>query len=274
MEDQMEDAQKVPQRTSAGHNENSSRERDEWHYQVEGRKFGPVSLQAMKNLLHLGVILRDSLVWKPDFGDQWRPVRETEIVPDPALPPRPADTSPQSSPNLEWYYEHKGKRVGPVTTNALRAMVQSGDVSFDTMVWNAGLGQQWKSVRETEIGKSNLPPPLPASQINNNFALVIALVPVIGIAIEVAVNAATGWSAPAGILWLVYTPVQFVLVMLDMDQIEKSGRRTSHGWLIWFLIMPVYLYKRAKAVGQPLTYLWLWLLSCVAAAAILAMSTP
>ena len=43
----------------------------QWHYAVQGREHGPVSLEALVSLAREGQIRADDLVWNPEIGNQW-----------------------------------------------------------------------------------------------------------------------------------------------------------------------------------------------------------
>ncbi len=52
----------------------------EWFYESEGKRLGPVTVDAIRELLVREVISRETLVWKPEFGPEWKPVGLTDAV--------------------------------------------------------------------------------------------------------------------------------------------------------------------------------------------------
>ena len=65
----------------------------------------------------------------------------------------------------KWYYEKDGKAEGPVAGDALRALVESGEVKPGTLVWAQPM-KEWARADETDELKEYFdvaPPPLPDS---------------------------------------------------------------------------------------------------------------
>lgn len=52
---------------------------DEWYYQYDGEKQGPVKLPAIQSLIKTKVIDSETLVWKQGF-DQWKPLYDTPLI--------------------------------------------------------------------------------------------------------------------------------------------------------------------------------------------------
>ncbi|ECY7740700.1 DUF4339 domain-containing protein, partial [Salmonella enterica subsp. enterica serovar Enteritidis] len=49
---------------------------------------------------------------------------------------------------------------------------------------------------------------------------------------------------------------------LDERRLRKSGVDTAaFGWLAW--LVPFYLWRRAKALGQKPAYFWVWLVMLI-----------
>lgn len=49
----------------------------------------------------------------------------------------------------EWFYEDRGRRVGPVSASALREAIDAGRVTLETLVWTQGMSG-WVPVGETQ----------------------------------------------------------------------------------------------------------------------------
>ena len=62
----------------------------EWFYEKNGTRIGQMSTAAMRQLLDQGDISHDTLAWNQSFGQNWRPVRDTELPVIGAPPPLPA----------------------------------------------------------------------------------------------------------------------------------------------------------------------------------------
>lgn len=166
-----------------------------------------------------------------------------------------------------WFYEIKGRQTGPVTTDVIRELLHQGTVSHETLVWNETFGQSWKPIRDTDIiisGKDT-PPPLPATHVNNTFAWLLVLVPVVGAFGEKAVGD-LGVRPPLGALFLAYAVVNTAIALVDAKHIAGSGRNTNNISLgVWFWLIPAYLFQRARALRQSFAYFWAWIVSLAAA---------
>jgi hypothetical protein len=168
----------------------------------------------------------------------------------------------------DWFYVAKGAKVGPVTQADMGSLLQDGTISANTLVWNTALGQAWKPLRDTEIGRieSDQAPPLPASCINNTYAWLLASVPVIGSLIEKQIYGVVTFS---GAVLLAYIVVNSILSGMDARKIEASGRNTKHinmslALFLGSFLVPAYLLLRARALGQFPKHLCIWGLAMVA----------
>ena len=74
-------------------------------------------------------------------------------------PPPPPPGGPSSAPR--WSLAIDGKTYGPYTDDALRAMIQSGQVAPSTQAWRPGAAG-WAAVETfSELGAGTMPPPPP-----------------------------------------------------------------------------------------------------------------
>lgn len=51
---------------------------------------------------------------------------------------------------IDWFYFWRGEQHGPVTTDALRSLIQAGGITPYTLVWKRGLGE-WVPAVEAGI---------------------------------------------------------------------------------------------------------------------------
>jgi hypothetical protein len=155
----------------------------------------------------------------------------------------------------QWFYEKSGARIGPKTEEELRELLEQGEVSYETLVWHSQMGKQWKKVKDTELQLEKCPP-LPASHVNNSVAWAIILVPVLGSIIEIILGDHIDDFDPYSFDVLIFYFVTYcVLASVDSHIIKTSGHRNI---ALWVILIPVYLYKRAKALGQGLFHFWMW----------------
>ena len=167
----------------------------------------------------------------------------------------------------EWFYEKNGQRIGPVMEAQLIGLVGSGDISTQTLVWHQSL-TQWQPLHATplasQIPPPTLPPALPSVVISNTLVWILAFAPIIGIFCEGFVAGAVyngehrAMRAVAeGEFFYITLIINIALSYWDERTLKKAGVDTSqYGKMAW--LVPVYLWKRAKALQQKPVYFWCW----------------
>jgi hypothetical protein len=129
----------------------------------------------------------------------------------------------------EWFYSRKGTRSGPHEAADMTKFAAEDLVDDDTLCWTTGYGTEWKPFSQTELhialpSNPNEPPPLPPGQINNFYAYMFAVVPLIGSIVEVAVAQSRGLEeTPTPSIFLLYGFAYLVLASLGMRAINRSG---------------------------------------------------
>ncbi len=120
---------------------------------------------------------------------------------------------------VEWYYLDGGAESGPIASDQIRALMGSGTIGGDTMVWSDGMAD-WKPARD-----SDLRPMLPASALNA-VAAAPSLAPAAPIAAPDASNgsvASTGRSTPFN-------------VSTTGEEVELEARRNKGAsWFYWIV---------------------------------------
>ncbi len=68
---------------------------------------------------------------------------------------------------MDWYYAESGRQVGPVAEDSFNALVRSGVVRADTLVWQQGMAnwQTYASVRPVPVPVAAVPLPDAASAV-------------------------------------------------------------------------------------------------------------
>lgn len=105
-----------------------------------------------------------------------------------------------------------------------------------------------EEIQEKKI-EENINPQNTNNGVSNGLAWAVAVVPIIGIFIEVA----SGKS-----LWYVYLIINTLFCVIDMNLLKDKGFKIE-GWTI--LIIPIYLWKRATVLKQDRGYFLLWILA-------------
>lgn len=111
-------------------------------------------------------------------------------------------------------------------------------------------------------------------QSSNTIVWILAFAPIIGAILESMLAAAlapdsdfAGLAAEvalkAGTYWWITLLLNVLLSVLDDQRLKRAGVDTSTFGRLAFLV-PVYLWKRAKALNQSPAYFWVWIV-CFAA---------
>jgi len=175
-----------------------------------------------------------------------------------------------------WHYEHNGQRLGPVTEAQMAKLVQQRVIGGSTLVWAQGHAD-WQPLERTalaaHLSSPSTPPPLPGSRVPNDVIWVLAVAPLLGLVLESLV---AGALAPSGSLaeeavlvaiasgtyWYFSLALNVGLSLLDDWRLKRAGVDTATFGKVAFLV-PVYLWKRSKALGQRPVYFWIWLATFV-----------
>ena len=172
---------------------------------------------------------------------------------------------------VSWFYETDGQRKGPITEGGMLALIKQGIVTYGTLVWKAGF-PEWLKAEDSEL-RSHLervaPPPITGKHIGNGLIWTLAFAPLIGDLLEsmfaYAVNnsdAAAEAAVNDSKYWFITLGLNIALAYYDEVRLNRAGYDTSKfkgaAWLV-----PVYLYRRAKALNQSLAYFIVWLVCFV-----------
>lgn len=162
-------------------------------------------------------------------------------------PLTPAPTTEQIDPD-EWYYVSQGKRLGPVTQESLLGLLHDGKVFADTPVWHKGL-PTWLPVHEAGLAPDT-PPPLKADAISDWAVWLIAFLPILLVLGRNLIG--YGLGASFVVAFLLYS----TLALIDLNMIKRAGHDTRTLGQGWIFFVPVYLWKRAKILGDSSAYFW------------------
>ncbi len=167
----------------------------------------------------------------------------------------------------EWFYERRGHRAGPVPEDALLGLAERGAIGPDTLVWTESFGDEWRPFRRSGLSLAVAgPPPLPASGLNNTFVWLIALVPVFGWLVERMLADTPNLvdvERDFNLILLGYTAVYTALGLIDDAIVRHSGRTTARYNWIALILVPVYLFVRARSVRQFPSYGIVWIIAFV-----------
>ncbi|EIY4700184.1 DUF4339 domain-containing protein, partial [Escherichia coli] len=159
-----------------------------------------------------------------------------------------------------------------VTEEDIIERIRRGELNASTLVWQQGM-LEWQPVSATSLAEilkqSEVPPALPGHRIPGDVVWTLAFAPLIGYILEMWTAELNGMSferaydaVSEGQYWFISLILNIALGYLDERKLRKSGvDTTAFGWLAW--LIPVYLWRRAKILGQKPAYFWVWLVMLI-----------
>ena len=175
---------------------------------------------------------------------------------------------PEMKGSDQWFYEEKGERQA-IDEQKIVTFIRSGKLTYGSLVWKKGL-DSWIQIEKTEFLKhlhEVSPPPLTGASVNNTLVWLLAFAPILGYLMEAFVAGAVGGSAlqvenamRENHYWYLTVILNIALSLFDEKRLKKAGHDTSR-FKGWVLIVPVYLYQRAKLLKQSLAYFIVWIVS-------------
>jgi hypothetical protein len=171
----------------------------------------------------------------------------------------------------DWFYQEDGHRKGPVTEVFIIGLIKAAKITYGSLVWKSGF-PEWLKVEDTEL-RAHLekvsPPPITGKHVNNTIVWILAFAPMIGLFLEAflayAFSSSDG-AAKAALgdnkYWFITLALNIGLSYVDENRLGRAGYDTSKfKGMTW--LVPVYLFKRAKALNQSLGYFIVWLVCFV-----------
>jgi GYF domain 2 len=191
-------------------------------------------------------------------------------------PPIPNTDQPPEinvKPN-EWHYVANGVKKGPVSASAIRYLLNRKEIETDTQVWRKGM-TDWKSIRESDLAElvASEPPAISPQHIGNGYVWTLAFLPLIWGLIDASTDAsnqqALAWSGISGAPYHPSKglPIQIPFVInalfgwLDELRLRKAGYGSKWMRAAAVLLVPVYLFARAKRLKQKPWYAVCWIVT-------------
>jgi len=189
----------------------------------------------------------------PEIADEKKAASDQTIPPESNVAAERAAT-PRSA-GIEWHYESKGVRLGPVSEAEILSQISSGQLEQRSFVWKKGMAD-WTPLESTVFSSQfgHSPPPLTGQAVDNTFVWWLAFAPVLGVFIAGFLSGLT--HKDIGQFWWVTLVLNIILSMIDENKLKKAGNDTSKMGASW--IVPVYLFKRAKVLKQNNSYFIVW----------------
>src|SRR4029077_9752770 len=154
--------------------------------------------------------------------------------------------------STEWFYTHRGNRVGPVSESQIKLLLSGGQLDGDVQVWRRGM-KDWVSVRDSELSDQiqDSPPPLAGGLISNTWVWIIAFLLLVFALADAKIEemklqnlAASGWwnlrvlyhqgglppvapKRPSGMPWGIPPAFYTLFGLLDERRLRKAGHSTK-----------------------------------------------
>lgn len=233
--------------------------RAEWLYLRLDQENGPVSTDTLRAMRDAGS-LSDRTKVRPKEGPENSWVALSDLL---ARVPQKQDEVPEGQPG--WYYDGGGHRKGPVSSDRLHDLVTRGDLSAQALIWKEGSERGWEKY-DVHFPKKEPsgPPPLPVTSANDTLAWVLVATPVLFALVDIKMPSAIRSLGSYDTIFLLAT----ILINSAISGVDALYvRRVSQSYndsAFWFWLIPVYLYKRMRALGQGMTYFPAWFVAFVA----------
>jgi hypothetical protein len=169
---------------------------------------------------------------------------------------------------MNWHYEKNGVRHDGVTEEEMTGRIKCGELTASTLVWQPGM-TDWQPLSTTPLmaalAQRITPPALPGHRIPGGVVWTLAFAPIIGYALELWTAGLSGMAfekaydaVSGGKYWFITLLLNIALGYLDERRLRKAGvDTTAFGKMAW--LIPFYLWRRAKSLGQKPAYFWVWL---------------
>lgn len=167
-----------------------------------------------------------------------------------------SNTPDAMEPPSTWHVEVRGERKGPMSASQVRGLVQSGQLTRDSLAWQPGAAD-WQPLHSVPAFAQEfhaVPPPLSGKAIPNGIVWTLAFAPLIGQFIG-GLFAYSVKAHPDSFWWITLL-LNIGLSLSDEKKLKAAGHDTKQMGSAW--IVPVYLYKRATILKQPLSYFIAW----------------
>ncbi|WP_199153346.1 DUF4339 domain-containing protein [Chromobacterium sp. ASV23] len=164
----------------------------------------------------------------------------------------------------EWHYEDAGERHGPVSLEEMEALIHQQSLQADSLVWSPGL-PTWTALSHTELAShlnGLMPPPLPTDKIDDIAVRCLCVAPVLGFILESMAAGAMDIDFDTflreNLFWYLTPILNIGLCGLDIYHLKQAGIQT-HRFGKFLVLIPLYLWKRAKTLNSSQACFWIWL---------------
>ena len=131
---------------------------------INGQQSGPFDNNTLQSMIREGRVKLDTMVWKNGMPE-WKQANQVpEIsslfaqVPPPMSPPPVQGPPPVAppKPSIEYFVNVNGNQSGPHNGDVLKQMIDSGNITKETLAWKNGMAN-WEMVKNVEEINSLFP---------------------------------------------------------------------------------------------------------------------
>jgi hypothetical protein len=173
----------------------------------------------------------------------------------------------KESGTADWYYTVDSVRHGPISTLAMQDFVNKRVFDETTLVWRKGM-KQWVPIRDSELGVfiSSGPPPLPPNFVGDLSVWIIVLLPLAFGAVD---------ATTRDIYIFIPATANAALCFVDAILLKRAGydAKLIGAAIVGFILVPVYLYSRARQLRQRPYAAIAWLVTTILGALIYGLAT-
>ena len=127
---------------------------------------------------------------------------------------------------VEWYYLDEGAEKGPIAPDRMRALISTGTITGDTIVWCDGMAD-WKSARDSDLRAS-----LPAAALNP-----APMAPPLSPVAPIAAPGASPGASPSNGSMTGRTP--FTISTTGEEVALEEQRNKGASWFYWIVGLTV-----------------------------------
>lgn len=153
----------------------------------------------------------------------------------------------------EWFYINSGVRYGPFQAEKMQSLIQQGQISKETLVWKKGM-LNWLPAAQTELIHTirTVVPPMPSNIVSDKYAWSLATVPIlISWFVEMI-------GLPFWVVTICTISLNIIFLMLDSDELNKSGQNVNSWMWMGVVLVPAYLFVRASKTNKKYGYAVMW----------------
>jgi len=138
-----------PTMSAAAAMRNEAKNIQQWYYlhpSTQARE-GPFDSSIIQSLIAHGSITKTTLLWCEEMGETWSEAKDITDFEESFKGSKKAAATAESTAAATWFYTDKyRKQQGPVAESVIAKLMQTKELTEDSLVWKEGMGE-WKAVK-------------------------------------------------------------------------------------------------------------------------------